>query len=140
MILTRDEEMILTPTYHVFEMYTVHHDALMLPVEIDAGTYEFEGQSIEAVSVSASRDAEGRIHVSLVNMDPNQARTIGTEFQGASVSRVSGRILTHDAINAHNTFERPNTLQPETFDGARVENGMLTVDLPAKSVVVLELE
>jgi alpha-N-arabinofuranosidase len=140
MILTRDEEMILTPTYHVFEMYTVHHDALLLPIQIDAGTYTFEGQSIEAVSASASRDAEGRIHISLVNMDPNEPRTIETELQGASVSGVSGRILTSDAINAHNTFERPNTLEPEAFDGARVENGMLTVDLPAKSVVVLELE
>jgi len=140
MILTRGEEMILTPTYHVFEMYTVHHDALMLPIEIDAGTYEFEGQSVEAVNASASRDAEGRIHISLVNMDPNQARTIETEIERASVSQVSGRVLTADAINAHNTFEQPNTVEPEPFDGASLSDGLLTVELPAKSVVVLELQ
>ena len=32
MILTRGPQMLLTPTYHVFEMYTVHHDAMLLPI------------------------------------------------------------------------------------------------------------
>jgi alpha-N-arabinofuranosidase len=139
MILTRDEQMILTPTYHVFDLYKVHQDAVMLPVSLDAGVYEFDGQSTPAVSASASRDAEGRIHITLVNMDPNQARTITTEIRGQTVAGVTGRILTADAMNAHNTFERPNVVQPQSFTGARLAGGTLNVELPAKSVVLLEL-
>ncbi len=131
--------MILTPTYHVMEMYRPHHDALLLPIGLDPGTYEFQGESIEAVSVSASIK-EGRITITLVNMDPNRSRTIETELHGARVSRVRGRILTADAMNAHNTFVRPHNVRPVEFDRARLTNQTLTVNLPAKSVVVLELQ
>jgi alpha-N-arabinofuranosidase len=139
MILTRGEEMILTPTYHVFNMYKVHQDATLLPIHLDVGTYEYEGMSTAAVSASASRDDDGRIHISLVNMDPNQDRTIRTEIRGADVSRVSGQVLTAGAINAHNTFEDPAAVAPVAFDGATLSGSTLTVELPSKSVVVLEL-
>ena len=139
MILTRGEQMILTPTYHVFDLYKVHQDAVLLPITLDAGTYQFGGQSIPAVSASASRDREGRIHLTLANLDPNRTRTVSTQVRGANMSRVSGQILTADRMNAHNTFEQPNDVRPEPFNGAQLSGGMLNVQLPAKSVVVLEL-
>jgi alpha-N-arabinofuranosidase len=140
MILTRGEEMILTPTYHVFEMYTVHHDATLLPIHLDEGAYEYRDMSIPAVNASASVDGNGRVHISLVNMDPNQDRTIEVEIRGADVSGVSGRVLTADAINSHNTFEQPNVVRPVAFDGASLSGNTVTVSLPSKSVVVLELQ
>jgi alpha-L-arabinofuranosidase len=130
--------MILTPTYHVFEMFNPHHDALLLPIELDEGTYTFEGETMPAVSASASQK-DGRITITLVNMDHRQARTVQTEVQGARVSGVSGRVLTHNALNAHNTFDRPNEVRPAAFNGARLSGNNLRVELPAKSVVVLEL-
>jgi len=139
MVLTRGEEMILTPTYHVFEFYTVHHDAVLLPVELEAGSYSFGGESIPALSASASRDAEGRLHVTLANLDPNVPRTLSVTFTGTDVADVRGRILTADAMNAHNTFENPDTVRPAPFDGARLEGERLGVTMPPKSVVVLEL-
>ena len=139
MVLTRGEEMILTPTYHIFEFYTVHHDATLLPIELEAGSYSFGEESIPALTASASRDAEGRIHITLANLDPNAPRTLTTRFSGASVSQVSGRILTANAMNTHNTFEEPTVVQPAAFNGASLSHGTLTIELPAKSVVVLEL-
>jgi alpha-N-arabinofuranosidase len=139
MVLTRGPEMILTPTYHVFEMYTVHHDATLLPISITAGEYAYEGESIPAVSASASRDGEGRIHISLVNLDPDRARTVTADLRGATPSSVTGRVLTAPTMNAHNTFEQPTAVQPAAFRGARLARNTLTVELPAKSVVVLEL-
>jgi alpha-N-arabinofuranosidase len=139
MVLTRGEEMILTPTYHVFDLYKVHQDALLLPVELDAGSYEFEGESVQAVSASASRDAEGRVHITLVNMDPDQGRTVNMEIRGQGVSGVTGQVLTGEAINAHNTFEAPDTVRPVAFGGANLSGENLTVELPAMSVVLLEL-
>ena len=67
-ILTKGEQMILTPTYHVMNMYKVHQDATLVPAEVSNMTYLTEGQ-IPAVSVSASLDAMGKMHISLTNID-----------------------------------------------------------------------
>jgi alpha-N-arabinofuranosidase len=140
MILTRGPQMIVTPTYHVFEMYTVHHDAVLLPLTVtSAALYGFEGDSIPAVSASASRDRRGVVHLTMSNLDPNQARTVEAELRGTSATAASGRILTAPAINSHNTFERPDVVRPAPFAGAQVKGGRLSVTLPPKSVVVLEL-
>jgi len=139
MILTQGDQMILTPTYWVFDLYKVHQDATLLPLDIKSDAYAFDGQSVPAVSASASKDKDGLIHISLVNLDPNHGRTVQVDVRGQQVSSVSGRVLTAPSMQAHNTFEQPNTVQPADFHGARLSGGMLTVDLPSKSVVVVEL-
>ena len=140
MVLTRGSEMVLTPTYLVFDLYQVHQEAVLLPLSIESDDYAFEGQSVPAVSASASRDAEGRIHVTLANLDPNRPRTIRAELRGAQPAGVTGRVLTATAMNAHNTFEHPAAVQPAPFRGARLTGAVLTVELPSKSVVALELK
>ena len=140
MILTQGDRMILTPTYHVFELYTVHHDATLLPISLQEGQYSYEGETIPAVSASASRDQAGKVHITLTNLDPNQPRTVTTEIRGANLTRVQGRILTAPEMNAHNTFEQPDAVRPADFSGAQFAGETLTVVLPAKSIVALELE
>lgn len=139
MILTQGDKLVLTPTYHVFEMYTVHHDAVLLPIALEAGRYVHGDRSMPAVSATASRDANGRMHLTLTNIDPNQARTIRVSVRGQAVTSVTGRILTADRMNAFNSFEAPNTVRPVAFNGARINGETLTVQLPAKSLVSLEL-
>ncbi|MEX0747275.1 MAG: alpha-L-arabinofuranosidase C-terminal domain-containing protein, partial [Rhodothermales bacterium] len=139
MLLTKGPDVVLTPTYHVFEFYTVHHDATLLPIALEPGTYSYGDESIPAVSASASRNEEGTIHLTLTNVDPHRDRVIDVDLHGAAVGRVDGRILTADAINAHNTFEWPETVVPAAFEGASLTGGGLQVVLPAKSVVVLAL-
>lgn len=75
----------------------------------------------------------------MTNVDPNQARTVNVTLRGQSVSQVSARILTADAMNAHNTFNRPNAVRPAAFTGARLSGETLTVEMPPKSLVALEL-
>src|SRR5437588_12722252 len=94
MILTDKEKMLLTPTYHVFEMYTIHHDATLVPADLQAADYAFDSEKIYAVSVSASRDTAGRIHVSLCNLNPGAPAEVRCELQGERVKRLSGRVLT----------------------------------------------
>jgi alpha-N-arabinofuranosidase len=140
MVLTRGSQMVLTPTYHVFDLYQVHQDALLLPISLQSDEYTFDGQSVPAVSASASRDAQGRIHITLVNLDPNRARTVQADLRGARPTAIAGRVLTAAGMNAHNTFEQPTAVQPAPFGGARLAGGLLTVELPSKSVVALELK
>jgi alpha-N-arabinofuranosidase len=140
MILTQGNQMLLTPTYHVFEFYTVHHDAVLLPLTVSRGGWYTLGiDSLPAVSASASRDRSGTIHVTMSNLDPTSVRTVTVDLQGATASSATGRVISGDTMDAHNTFERPDAVKPATFTGARVVNGQLTVALPAHSVVVLEL-
>ena len=140
MILTKDDKMVLTPTYHVFEMYKVHQDATLLPLDLKTADYSFEKDKIPAVSMSASKDKAGKIHVTLCNLDPRNPNTVAVDLRGAKAVRVSGRILTAEAINAHNTFERPEAVKPADFSSAKLTANGLEVRLPPKSVVMLELD
>ena len=140
MILTEGEKMILTPTYHVFEMYTVHHDATLLPVELQCNDYKLGDEQIPVLNVSASRDTSGKIHISLCNLDPKNPAELICELSGTTPQKVSGRLLTHEDMNAHNTFESPPSVRPEVFDGAKLRGNRLTAKLPSKSIVVLEIE
>ena len=140
MILTDGPKMTVTPTYWVFEMFQVHQDATLLPVELQAPDYKFGDESIPAVSASASRAKDGKVHLSLVNADPHQAVAITATLAGLAAKSVTGRILTADAMNARNTFDAPTAVHPVAFTGASFAGATLTIALPAMSVVVLELE
>lgn len=140
MILTDKEKILLTPTYHVFGMFAVHQDAKWLPVELTCGEYRFEQEQIPALSVSASRDAAGKLHVSLCNLDPNQPAVLTCQIKGVKPAKVSGRVLTAAEMTAHNTFDQPQRVQPADFADCRLTDTGFTATLPAKSVVVLELE
>lgn len=139
MVLTDQAKMLLTPTYHVFEMYKVHQDATALRVDLISPDYAFGDQHIPAVSASASKNAAGKVHLSLVNTHAHEAVTVTCTLAGLEAKSVSGRVLTAGAMNAHNTFDQPDAVAPQAFDGAQIEGGTLTVTLPAKSVVVLSL-
>lgn len=135
MILTDKGRMLLTPTYHVFDMYVPFQGATPYAAEVKGPTYEKAGFKVPMVDVSAARGADGKLYLSLTNTDPNKAARVTTNLSG----NARGRILTGPAIDTHNTFDRPNTIQPAVYS-ARSSGGKLTLDLPAKSVVVVAVE
>jgi alpha-N-arabinofuranosidase len=139
-ILTKDEKMILTPTYHVMEMYNVHQGAKLLPLKVTSNDYVFGNEKLPAVTASASVDAAGAAHISLVNIDSKKAQDVTIQLNASKYKTVSGRILTSASLQDHNTFEAPDKIKPAEFKNAKLNNGMLTVQLPPFSVVVLELK
>ena len=140
-ILTEGEKMILTPTYHVLEMYNVHQDAKLLPLQYQSPLYTLGNESLPAVSVSASRDSSGLVHISLVNIDPVKKQDIVLELQGQKFQGISGRILNSTKIQDFNSFENPGKIKPIDFKGAKLNAGSsISVQLPPCSVVVLELK
>ncbi|MCC3355882.1 alpha-N-arabinofuranosidase [Bacillus sp. REN16] len=142
MILTEGEKMILTPTYHVFDMFKVHQDAERLDVEPFYGNYEYDGQILPQVSVSASKNAEGKTHISLCNIDHENAAVLDLELRGLHTSQISvtGTILTGDSMNAHNTFEQPDVVKVEDFHGVTLIQNRLHIELPAMSIVTLSID
>ena len=106
---------------------------------IDAGYYVLGTDSLPALSATASRDRRGIAHLTMSNLDPNGPRQVEVELRGATATSATGRALTGPAINSINTFEQPDVVRPQPFTGARVANGRLSVTLPPRSVVALEL-
>ncbi|MGI0105742.1 alpha-N-arabinofuranosidase [Salinimicrobium sp. WS361] len=136
-ILTEGEKMILTPTYHVFKMYTVHHDAKLLPVAFDSPEYTFNGESLPAISVSASKGGNGVTNISLVNIDAQKEHKVEIDLEGMDVKKMQGQILRSGKIQDHNTFDNPNKISIKDFKDFSLKNGKLSMVLPPFSVVVL---
>lgn len=139
-ILTDKEKILLTPTYHVMEMYNVHQDATMIPIQVISNEYRWKDKSIKSVSASASRNSQGITHISLVNMDPNQAQTIEIGLGSIDAKSVTGRILDSEKMQDHNSFTELEKVKPVAFTGAVLSNNQLKVTLPAGSVVVLAIQ
>ena len=139
MVLTDGKKFTVTPTYWVFEMYVPHHDATMLPVDLQSADYEFGGHTIPMLSASASRDRSGNICVTLCNLNPDEPAPVNCRLD-AALKTISGRVLTAPEMNAHNTFENPDTVRVTTFGDANVTANGFTATLPPKSVVALELQ
>ena len=139
-ILTEGEKMLLTPTYHVMEMYNVHQDAVLLPQAVKSDDYELNGAKLPAVSASASRDKNGAVNISLVNIDARQSKEISIELGDLPAGTVSGRILQAESLQAHNTFAQPQKIKPAAFTSAKLAGKNLQVSLPPHSVVVLQLK
>ncbi len=147
MILTKDDKMVLTPTYHVFKMYTVHQDATFLPLNIECETMEFPSKEnlheegvLPLVSATASKDKDGKIHISISNVDAENSREVTINLPGVKAKKAVGEILTSAKITDYNSFEKPEVVKPVPFKEAKIKKEVLTVKLPAKSIVTLELQ
>ena len=141
MILTREDKMVLTPTYYIFKMYKVHQDATYVPLDIACERRVVrEDRIVPTLSATASRDTEGILHLSLANIDLNEPCEVEVSLDGIKAKSVTGEILTSSRIDDYNTFDEPNKIATKAFDKARISKGKLMVTIPAKSIVTLTLE
>jgi alpha-N-arabinofuranosidase len=141
LILTEADRMLLTPTYHVFDLYQVHQETALLESRVENQTsYILNGEQIPQVNMSASKDDEGRVHLSLCNLDPKQAANLEVNLRGAgAIRQVSGQILTDEDMRAHNTFEQPERIKPAALQSFTVNGPRLSLELAPMSVCVLAL-
>ncbi len=140
LIFTEGEKMMLTPTYHIYDMYKVHHDATLIPLTLNSPDYNFGDQSLPAISASASRDNEGKVHISLVNIHPKQDIQLNITLGEKAGRKVSGSLLSSEKIQSHNTFDNPKEVVPVEFKEAKINRDKLELTIPAHSVVVLEIQ
>jgi alpha-N-arabinofuranosidase len=138
-ILTQEEKMWCTPTYYVMEMFKVHQDAALVPLHLRSGGYLTADEKIPVISASASRDKEGTVHVTLVNMHPVNVEEIFIDINGATFSGIKGTILTSARIDDHNTTDHPVKVQSKVFEDLRMDDKNLEFSLPPFSVCLLSL-
>lgn len=137
-VLTEGAKMILTPTYHVFDLYQGHQDAALLASHLEAGEYACEDIKMPSLSASASRKGK-RVLVTLCNVEAAKAQDLAVDLRGVNVRAVKGRVVTAGRITAHNTFTKPDAVEVEAFGEFKKRGATLAVRLPARSVVALDV-
>jgi len=135
MIQTDGPKMVLTPTYHVYKMYVPFQDATLLPISFNAGIYKFDKITLPKVDAIAARGKDGKVWLSLINLDPKNFATIG----GIAASAAVGEVLTAASFNTVNSFDAPNAVAPKPYS-AKAEGGKVVLTLPPHSVTVVQLQ
>ena len=138
-ILTEGEKLILTPTYHVMKMYAVHQDAKLIPLTFDTPQFNVDGESLPALSASASKNEAGEIHISLVNIDSQKAHAVSIPMENLNAKKVSIEAIQSTNIQDHNTFEQPNKIEIKKFTDFSVKKGQLQMEIPAHSVLLVKV-
>lgn len=139
LVLTDKEKMLLTPTYYILDMYQYHQDATLIPLKFNSPDYVYGNESIPAINASASRDSNGAVHITLVNLDPKKEITINT-IVPSSLKSVTGEILNSEKYTDINTFDNPGKVKLKAFTGAVLKGSALNIKMPALSAVMLELK
>ncbi len=140
MVLTRGDQMVLTPTYHVFRMYNVHQDATYLPLTCDSKSFtDGNGRECPIVDATASRDAEGKVHVTITNTDLAEGAEVTVDLGKSVKENICAEILTSINIQDHNDFGNGSPVVPVAFTDYKVKNGRLVVNMPAKSIVSITI-
>jgi alpha-N-arabinofuranosidase len=137
MVLTDKDKMLLTPTYHAYEMYVPFQDATTLPLAMEGSrNYASGDKSIPLISASAARGKDGKVYVALVNTHPSETEEVS--IAGVGEGKTSARVLTAAEMDAHNTFAKPDAVKPAPI-AVQSGGGKLIVKMPAKSVVVVAI-
>jgi alpha-N-arabinofuranosidase len=141
MLLTQGDKLVKTPSFYVFKMYNVHHDALMLPLEITSENYSSGDQSIPTLSASASKNRNGEINVTVANVNPSKvANTLLLLDTKVQFDVVKAEVITAEQMNALNDFDKNEAVNIREFKNYKLKGTELTAELPAKSVVLLTLK
>jgi len=140
-VLTKEDKILLTPTYHVFDMYQVHQGAILLHTDISGSAeYIFGEDRLPQVSASASIDSAGRINLTLCNIDSRSAADLAIALRGIDdASHVTGSVLTASDMRAHNTFEEPDVVKPVPLEGLSIVKGELSLQLAPMSVALVTI-
>jgi len=110
----------------------------VVPLTVSGDTqYKYQQTTIPSLSASAARGKDGKLYLALVNTDPRNAATV--DVSGGSFRAASGQLLTAAAMDAHNTFAAPDAVRPANYKAA-ANAGRLSLQLPAKAVMVVALE
>lgn len=139
LVLTRGAEMVVTPTWHVFDLYKVHQGATAIPVDVGTPDYVEGASRMPQVSVSASRDAGGVLHLSIVNLHPDQPAPITAVLAGAAGRTATAETLTAGRIDTKIAFGQVDPFIPVRLNGVRLADRQLSLTVPAKSVTMVTI-
>ena len=130
-ILTEDDKMIKTPTYHVFDLFKTHqnNEAVYCYTQNENMS---EGKNAPMISVSASVN-EKSMTVTAANCSLTEEAVVECSIFGFKASSVSCRILTNEA-HSYNDFDCPDRVSI-TEHTAVIKDNVLKLNIPPCAVV-----
>lgn len=134
-ILTEGDRMVLTPTYHVFDLYKAHQNATLVAHEAKLGTVGNGETQVPALSLTASKK-DNLLTVTLSN--PSLTETAELSLAIGGVRKAAGRLLT-GAMDAFNDFDHPADVTPQKLEKIGLTQGGVACSLPPCSVAELTL-
>ena len=137
MVLTEGEKMVLTPSYHVFDLFKEHQNGTLLPVSTDIPDYCLDGEAIPGLSVSSSKDKNGAVVITLANPDPSGEIDLTIDIRPGRINKITGRVLSSRAMQDYNDFSDGDRVRPELYSAAEIRGDLIKAVLPSKSVVTL---
>jgi len=130
--------MVKTPTYHVFEMYNVHQGARLVPLTLESESYEYQGESIPAITASAS-EKDGMLNITMTNSNPNKPIPFRCNV-GRDYSSVRAKVLRGNEISDYNDFGQEEKVYIEDYIIEKGNSKMLSFDIPAHAVILIQLQ
>jgi alpha-N-arabinofuranosidase len=141
MVLTKDDQLIKTPTFYVFKMFKVHFDALMLPTTVQSEDYTDGEYHLPSLSVSASKNKAGEINMTVANVRLDKDLQTIISLEGLDDFEIKkSDIITADKMNSYNDFGEDEEVNISKFDGVMKEGNALNIDIPSKSVMLITLK
>jgi alpha-L-arabinofuranosidase len=140
MILTKDDKILLTPTYYAFKMYVPFQDSTSLPLDVKVPTFTSGDKTLPSINASAAKGKDGKTYIGLANMNPDDEVKLTVDLGTLKATKVSGEVLTAPKMDARNEMGVPATVVPVSYKGGKISGSKLTLSLPAKSVVVVKLD
>ncbi|MCL2249820.1 MAG: alpha-N-arabinofuranosidase [Oscillospiraceae bacterium] len=140
MVLTEGEKMVLTPTFHIFDQFSPHQDATLLPICLDAEDYTHGEKAMPGLSVSASKTKEGDVFITIANPNPNSGVDVTIDIRPCAVKTVTGNIITSGKMQDYNDFDSPAKVCLENFAGAKPTPTGVQAMIPAMSVVAMKVK
>ncbi|MCH5324340.1 MAG: alpha-N-arabinofuranosidase [Eubacterium sp.] len=134
-ILTEGAGMVLTPTYHVFDLFKDHQGGDSVYCYADG---KQAGGKIPMISAGASVK-DGVMTVTIANCSVSDDADISVSLSGFDASDVDAQILTAP-VRALNDFDCPENVTIQKFNGVSLSDGKLTATLPACSVVKITVK
>jgi len=142
LFLAHEDKFVLTPTYHVFDMYSVHQGktALRTMVSSPRLSYMRNGKpaTMRGLNGSASLDGK-RMVLTVTNPDLKAPHAAEIVVRGAAIKSVQGSNLTASDMKAHNSFADPNQIQPRAISVSMTGNSLVYNFAPS-SVTRLDVE
>ncbi|MBO0727192.1 MAG: alpha-L-arabinofuranosidase [Blastocatellia bacterium] len=117
LFLAHEDKFILTPTYHVFDMYAAHQGGQSLRTNVSSSRLEYprndKPATMRGLNGSASLQ-DRRVILTVTNPDPKAPVETEITIRGANVKEVEALTLTAKDIHAHNSFDNPRAIEPQT--------------------------
>jgi alpha-N-arabinofuranosidase len=141
LFLAHEDKFCLTPTYHVFDLYTAHQGAQSLRTALNAPaiSYDRNGQPASLPGLSASASVREK-QLTLTVTNPSLDKTLEAEIALRGAVPRSARAVTLGGgdAHAHNSFAAPNAVQPKQ-QSATVRGEAIAYRFPPASVTKLEI-